>query len=63
MPDEIKAALFDAKNISDLPLTQLDRAVTAIHRLATLDKNVLNRAEAHPEVLRMLTGMAKKTEE
>jgi hypothetical protein len=60
MPEEIRASLIAAKQLSEPEPTPMDRVTAAINHLSKLDKNVLDIAENHPRVLQTLAAAMVK---
>lgn len=64
IPDDLKHKLWTAKQaVSPVPaVPPVDKTVAAMQRMVTLDPKVLETAEAHPNVLKVLTSAAQTPE-
>ena len=64
VPDDLKHKLWTAKQaVSPVPaVPPVDKTVAAMQRMVTLDPKVLETAEAHPNVLKVLTSAATTPE-
>ena len=64
IPDDLKHKLWTAKQaVSPVPaVPPVDKTVAAMQRMVTLDPKVLETAEAHPNVLKVLTSAATTPE-
>jgi hypothetical protein len=63
VPDDFKKQLYDAKQGGAITKGEpLDKVTEAINRMKTIDPQVLAMAEAHPNVLKALTGAAGAAE-
>lgn len=58
IPDATKQLLFDAKKRSTVQAEPIDKAMDAVKRVGSLDPKVLDLAEAHPNVLKVLSAAA-----
>jgi hypothetical protein len=56
IPSDVAESLIAAKKISEPEPAPTDKAVAVINHLSKLDKNVLDLAEAHPNVLRHIVN-------
>ena len=51
-PNDVKSALFTAKQISDPVPTHAEKIVDAINRMVAMDPRELEISESHPNILR-----------
>jgi hypothetical protein len=58
IPEEHKNRLYQAKQMSMPAPAPLDKATQAIKAVATIDPKVLDMAETHPNVLKVLSAAA-----
>jgi len=56
IPEDTKRKLYLAKQTSTPVVAPLDKATSAIQKLATIDPEVLDLAETHPNVLKTLAA-------
>jgi hypothetical protein len=62
VPDDLKHKLWTAKQSLAPALPPVDKVTAAMQRMVTLDPKVLETAEAHPNVLKVLTTAATTPE-
>lgn len=58
IPENTKQALYAAKKISEPAPEPLDKTAAAINRMGQIDPKLLDLAEAHPNILKVLTAAA-----
>ena len=62
VPDDLKHKLFQAKQAAAPAVPAVDKVTDVIKRIAQLDPQALQVAEAHPNVLKALTAAATTVE-
>ena len=62
VPDDFKRRLWEAKQKGAPKVEPLDKVTDAVTRVAKIDPNVLDLAEAHPNVLKAFTTAATTPE-
>ena len=63
-PEQVKTDLWNAKKqYSDPVPTPMDRATEALHRMASMDPNVLEIAERSPNILKSLMSSLRQDSE
>ena len=62
LPPQFKQKLYDAKKASEPELAPVDKTIQAISKIKDIPSDILEAAEAHPNVLKALTGAAHTSE-